>query len=149
MTRLAVASALWLCACLPAPATAPPRPVLSDVEARAWTAYLASFERLLGSSASEQRGLAILEARAKLAEALAGAEVPRDAATEGIRLLAALDSRFAAVTRPPPPSAPPLAREEPSPPQPQQEDPDVEISEAERDDGGPPVDIVLPPAAPG
>jgi murein DD-endopeptidase MepM/ murein hydrolase activator NlpD len=158
MARL-TALALALAACAPALTPPAPRAVLSEIELRAWTGYLASVERLLAQPEERQSGLVVLEARAKLAEHLSGVGALLSGAMRARagRLVSALDERFERIARregPPAPAAaeaPRAAAEPPptpAPPTAPQLEPQAELSAEERDDGGPPVDIVLPPAPP-
>jgi murein DD-endopeptidase MepM/ murein hydrolase activator NlpD len=157
--------ALCLAACA---AKAPPRRLmpsvraLSAAERRVWDGYLASIDAFLAMTHVHERGATAMELRARLFENLAsvqrsGVELPRAQALRAALLLRRLEELFEQrVSRK---SAPepkvsegeeaPAAAPDPAPaPAPAEAAPNIEISESEVDDGGPPVDIALPPANP-
>jgi murein DD-endopeptidase MepM/ murein hydrolase activator NlpD len=156
--RSALAVLLVASCATPPPAVAP-RGAPSAEEETAWRAYLASVEAIALRPEDRLSGLRVLEVRARLAESLAAlaaarTDLPRPLEARATRLLAALDLLFQRITRVAPiavgeaPRAPAAA---PAAAAPERSDPepDAEISEAEVDDGGPPVDIVAPPPGAG
>jgi murein DD-endopeptidase MepM/ murein hydrolase activator NlpD len=141
---------LLVASCAPPPALAP-RGAPSAEEEAAWGAYLASVEAITLRPEDRLSGLRVLEVRARLAESLAAlaaarTDLPRPLEARATRLLSALDLLFQRITRVAPvaegPAAPPAGLA--GAPERSDPEPDAEISEAEVDDGGPPVDIVAP-----
>jgi murein DD-endopeptidase MepM/ murein hydrolase activator NlpD len=144
----------------------PPAPpaALTAGEISAWSRYLESVERFLAQPTGVKSGLAVLELRARLAENLAALSrdrlpLPEALSARAAQFLARLDALFVRTVQEAAASVPsgstgPSASASASGPLPGEKAPvepeaEAEVSEAEIDDGGPAVDIVLPPAPPG